>query len=139
MEYLWLSVLGASLGWLVGLSASPVVNTVVGGLLAATAGVLVAYRGGVARDGERPAPSAAPLAVLVFALACSATVAAKVRDSRKDSGDEGPGGLFLHTNDSPFCTALLPFTFDNDEKFLAEVTAHTRDVKEMVHTACTPP
>jgi MFS family permease len=67
----WLLLLGLGIGWLVGLSISPVVGGVIASLLSIAAGVLVTVP--AITGGKRTYPDAQPVALLVIGVALGAS------------------------------------------------------------------
>jgi hypothetical protein len=72
-------VSGLGIGWLVGLSASPVVSGVIASLLGVAAGVVTTFRGASASSAKSFITDARPVAILVVGVALGATVGVTVR------------------------------------------------------------
>jgi len=72
-------VTGLGIGWLVGLSASPVVSGVIASLLGVAAGVVTAFRGVSASSAKSVLADARPVALLVVGVALGATVGLTAR------------------------------------------------------------
>ena len=72
-------VSGLGIGWLVGLSASPVVSGVIASLLGVAAGVVTTFRGASASSAKSFVTDARPVAILVVGVALGATAGVAVR------------------------------------------------------------
>lgn len=72
MQKLWLCLVGCGIGWLAGLSVSPVVSVVLSTLLGIAAGLLAVMKG--ADPANRSSIDAGPAAWLVVGIALAATM-----------------------------------------------------------------
>ncbi len=72
-------VSGLGIGWLAGLSASPVVSGVIASLLGVAAGVVTTFRSASASSAKSVVADARPVALLVVGVALAATAGVAVR------------------------------------------------------------
>lgn len=119
----WLLLAGFAIGWLAGLSLSPVIATILSALLAALAGIVAGFR---SADETARAIDPAPVAVLLIGIAVAAPAGILVRThgvlepathnstANSSAADQesvaraGPGGLYeVLQADSSWCNRVL--------------------------------
>lgn len=150
----WIIVLGIAIGWLVGLSVSPVVGTTVTALLG-IAGAVVSFFTGTSDPKKQPLGDVnpMPIALLALTIAISATAGALVREGIPivNAGKDAKGkplGIRLFSADANICAELdkspndqlaksLEFYSANNPVFSALATSsEVAKIRKAVNSIC---
>ena len=101
--------IGLGIGWLAGLSMSPVVSGLIASLMALASGVVIALRGVKMPNGKSLVNDARPLALLVVGVALGATggVAVRAHDLLAPRATSGQAQQQGASQDQPFRHSVL--------------------------------